>query len=106
MDFSKKIINWYNKNHRELPWRETNNPYYILVSEFMLQQTRVSQILKYYYNFIIKFPNLNKLAQAKEKNVLKEWEGLGYYSRAINLHSFAKEIVKKKIMFFQQNMKS
>ncbi|ACY40545.1 A/G-specific adenine glycosylase [Blattabacterium sp. (Blattella germanica) str. Bge] len=98
MDFSKKIINWYKKNHRKLPWRETQNPYYILVSEFILQQTRISKTtIKYYSNFIKKFPDLEKLAQAEEKNVLKEWEGLGYYSRARNLHSFAKELKKNNI---------
>ncbi|WP_238785092.1 A/G-specific adenine glycosylase [Blattabacterium cuenoti] len=103
MDFSKKIINWYEKNHRKLPWRETKNPYYILVSEFMLQQTRVSKTIKYYSNFIKKFPNLEKLAQADERNVLKEWEGLGYYSRAKNLHSFAKKL--KKDNFFPKKYK-
>ncbi|AWU43916.1 A/G-specific adenine glycosylase [Blattabacterium sp. (Cryptocercus kyebangensis)] len=100
MDFSKKIINWYKNNHRKLPWRENKNPYYILVSEFMLQQTKVSQAIKYYSNFIKKFPNLEKLAQAEEKEVLKEWEGLGYYKRAINLHSFAKKLREKPIGFF------
>ncbi|WP_185867227.1 A/G-specific adenine glycosylase [Blattabacterium cuenoti] len=99
MDFSKKIINWYEKNKRKLPWRETKNPYYILVSEFMLQQTRVSQIIKYYLNFIKKFPSLEKLAQAEEKDVLKEWEGLGYYSRAKNLHFFAKKLKNDKKFF-------
>ncbi|QIK16875.1 A/G-specific adenine glycosylase [Blattabacterium sp. DPU] len=99
MDFSKKIINWYHKNHRKLPWRETKNPYYILVSEFMLQQTRVSQTIKYYLNFIKEFPSLEKLAQAKEKNVLKKWEGLGYYSRAKYLHSFAKKLKNNNISF-------
>ncbi|AGW86291.1 A/G-specific adenine glycosylase [Blattabacterium sp. (Nauphoeta cinerea)] len=100
MDFSKKIINWYKKNHRKLPWRKTTNPYYILVSEFMLQQTRVSQtIIKSYLNFIKKFPNLEKLAQAEEKDVLKKWEGLGYYSRAKYLHSFAKKLKNGKNFF-------
>ncbi|WP_185872299.1 A/G-specific adenine glycosylase [Blattabacterium cuenoti] len=99
MDFSQKIINWYKKNHRKLPWRKTKNPYYILVSEFMLQQTKVSKTIKYYLNFIKKFPNLEKLAQEKEKNVLKEWEGLGYYFRAKNLHSFAKKLKKQNNIF-------
>ncbi|WP_185857404.1 A/G-specific adenine glycosylase [Blattabacterium cuenoti] len=99
MDFSKKIINWYKKNHRKLPWRETKNPYHILVSEFMLQQTRVSQTIKYYLNFIKKFPSLEKLAQAEEKDVLKKWEGLGYYSRAKYLHSFAKKLKNDKNSF-------
>ncbi|WP_238784954.1 hypothetical protein [Blattabacterium cuenoti] len=104
MDLSKKIINWYKNNYRNLPWRNTKNPYWILVSEFMLQQTKVSQVIKYYYSFIKEFPNLEKLAQANEKDVLKKWEGLGYYSRARNLHSFAKELIKKK-MSFQKSMK-
>lgn len=100
MDFTKKIINWYKKNYRKLPWRETKNPYYILVSEFMLQQTRVSQkTIKYYLNFIKEFPSLEKLAQAEEKNVLKKWEGLGYYSRAKYLHSFAKKLKNDKNFF-------
>jgi A/G-specific adenine glycosylase len=99
MDFSKKIINWYEKNHRKFPWRETKNPYYILVSEFMLQQTKVSQIIKYYLNFIKQFPSLKKLAQAEEKDVLKRWEGLGYYSRAKYLHLFAIKLKNEKISF-------
>ncbi|WP_185869126.1 A/G-specific adenine glycosylase [Blattabacterium cuenoti] len=103
MDFSKKIINWYKKNHRKLPWRKSKNPYYILVSEFMLQQTKVSRTIKYYSNFIKKFPDLEKLSKADEKDVLKEWEGLGYYSRARNLHSLAKEL--KKNNFFPKKYK-
>ncbi|WP_185869696.1 A/G-specific adenine glycosylase [Blattabacterium cuenoti] len=99
MHFSKKIINWYEKNYRKLPWRETKNPYYILVSEFMLQQTKVSHTIKYYLNFIKKFPTLEKLAQSEERKVLKEWEGLGYYYRAINLHSFAIKLKNNKITF-------
>lgn len=99
MDFSKKIINWYKNNYRDLPWRKTKNPYYILVSEFMLQQTKVSQVIKYYFDFIKEFSSIEKLAEAEEKDVLKKWEGLGYYSRAKNLHSFAKELIKKKDKF-------
>ncbi|WP_185861354.1 A/G-specific adenine glycosylase [Blattabacterium cuenoti] len=99
MDFSKKIINWYKINHRKLPWRETKNPYYILVSEFMLQQTRVSKTIEYYLNFIKRFPSLKKLAQAEEKDVLKKWEGLGYYSRAKYLHSFAIKLSNDKKFF-------
>ncbi|BBA17035.1 A/G-specific adenine glycosylase [Blattabacterium cuenoti] len=100
MNFSKKIINWYKKNYRKLPWRETKNPYYILVSEFMLQQTKVSKTtIRYYLNFIKKFPSLEKLAEAKEKDVLKKWEGLGYYFRAKYLHSFAKKLKNDKKSF-------
>ncbi|WP_185851656.1 A/G-specific adenine glycosylase [Blattabacterium cuenoti] len=106
MYFSEKIINWYKKNGRKLPWRETKNPYYILVSEFMLQQTKVSlKTIKCYLNFIKKFPNLKKLAQAEEKDVLKEWEGLGYYTRAIHLHFFAKKLKNKPIDFFPKKYK-
>ncbi|AFJ90550.1 A/G-specific adenine glycosylase [Blattabacterium sp. (Blaberus giganteus)] len=99
MDFNKKIINWYKKNYRKFPWRETKNPYYILVSEFMLQQTRTSQTIKYYLNFIKEFSSLEKLAKAEEKDVLKKWEGLGYYSRAKYLHSFAIKLKNEKIFF-------
>ncbi|WP_185871727.1 A/G-specific adenine glycosylase [Blattabacterium cuenoti] len=100
MNFSKKIITWYKRNHRKLPWRETKKPYYILVSEFMLQQTKVSKrTIKYYLNFIKKFSSLEKLAQAEEKDVLKKWEGLGYYSRAKYLHSFAKKLINDKKYF-------
>ncbi|WP_185870585.1 A/G-specific adenine glycosylase [Blattabacterium cuenoti] len=108
MYFSKKIINWYKINCRKLPWRETKNPYYILVSEFMLQQTKISiKTIKSYLNFIKKFPNIKKLSQAEEKDVLKEWEGLGYYKRAINLHFFAKKLRKKNktIDFFPKKYK-
>ncbi|WP_185862778.1 A/G-specific adenine glycosylase [Blattabacterium cuenoti] len=95
MNFSKKIINWYKNNHRKLPWRETKNPYYILVSEFMLQKTKVSKTIKYYLDFVKKFPDIEKLAHAEEQEVLKKWEGLGYYARARYLHLFAKQLVKK-----------
>ncbi|WP_185856189.1 A/G-specific adenine glycosylase [Blattabacterium cuenoti] len=106
MDFSQKIINWYLKNCRELPWRKTKNPYWILVSEFMLQQTKITHnTIKYYLNFIKEFPTLKKLAQAEEKDVLKKWEGLGYYTRAINLHLFAKKLKDKPIDFFPKRYK-
>lgn len=94
MNFSSTLLNWYNKNKRELPWRKTKNPYKIWLSEIILQQTRVNQGLKYYKNFIRKFPNILSLAKATEDEVLKTWEGLGYYSRARNLHKTAKIIVK------------
>lgn len=94
-DFSKSIVKWYKKNHRELPWRSTCNPYYIWISEIILQQTRVDQGLSYYEKFIKEFPTVNDLADADEQRVLKIWQGLGYYSRARNLHFSAKEISTK-----------
>jgi len=92
-EISHLLIRWYNENRRDLPWRETNDPYKIWVSEVMLQQTRVAQGLNYYLRFIEKFPSVKLLAQSSEKEVLKMWQGLGYYSRARNMHSAAKTIV-------------
>lgn len=92
MSFSSNIIAWYNKNHRELPWRKTKNPYLIWLSEIILQQTRVDQGLNYYLRITEKFPTVKKLAAAKQDEVLKMWQGLGYYSRARNLHHAAKQI--------------
>jgi A/G-specific adenine glycosylase len=93
-EFSKKLIEWYNQNKRDLPWRGTKNPYKIWLSEIILQQTRVAQGTKYYLNYINKFPTINLLANAIEDEVLKLWQGLGYYSRARNLHFTAKVIQK------------
>lgn len=92
MNFSKQLINWYLQNKRDLPWRETQNPYLIWLSEIMLQQTRVAQGLPYYEAFITAFPTVFDLANASEEQVLKLWQGLGYYSRARNLHFTAKYI--------------
>lgn len=92
MIFSKTLISWYSKNKRILPWRETSNPYYIWLSEIILQQTQVKQGLPYYEAFIARFPTVYHLANANEGEVLKLWQGLGYYSRARNLHASAKYI--------------
>ncbi len=89
MKFSKKLITWYLQNKREMPWRKTQNPYHIWLSEIILQQTRVAQGLPYYMSFISAFPTVFDLAKAKEEEVLKLWQGLGYYSRARNLHTTA-----------------
>ena len=94
MYFSQKILSWYKKNKRELPWRNTRDAYKIWLSEIMLQQTRVAQGLPYYQKFISEFPTVFHLAKASEEKVLKLWQGLGYYSRARNMHSTAKTIVK------------
>lgn len=92
MDFSNNLILWYLENKRDLPWRHTVNPYPIWLSEIILQQTRVAQGLPYYYAFITTFPTIYDLANADEEQVLKLWQGLGYYSRARNLHFAAKFI--------------
>ena len=94
--FHKSILNWYKKNKRDLPWRKTKDPYKIWVSEIILQQTRIDQGISYYKNFITKFPDIKSLAQSNEKKVLKNWEGLGYYSRAMNMLYSAKKIVNEK----------
>ena len=94
MDFSNKLVNWYQANKRDLPWRNTINAYHIWLSEIILQQTRVVQGMPYYLAFIKEFPNVEDLANASEDKVLKMWQGLGYYSRARNLHFTAKDIVK------------
>lgn len=83
---------WYERNKRDLPWRNTRNPYYIWLSEVILQQTRVDQGLAYYNRFVARFPEIKDLAEADEDEVLKLWQGLGYYSRARNLHTTAKLI--------------
>ena len=92
MEFTYEILNWYEQNKRDLPWRNTNSPYFIWLSEIILQQTRVEQGLSYYEKFISKFPTIVDLANATEDEVLKNWQGLGYYSRARNLHASAKVI--------------
>jgi len=92
MNFSNILIYWYLQNNRELPWRKTKNAYFIWLSEIMLQQTRVAQGLSYYLKFTEAFPTVFDLAKADESTVLKMWQGLGYYSRARNLHFSAKLI--------------
>lgn len=91
-DFAPLINKWFRQNKRNLPWRETKNPYNIWLSEIILQQTRVDQGLNYYLKFIKHYPTVVDLANADEKDVLNDWQGLGYYSRARNLHASAKSI--------------
>ena len=86
------LVSWYEKNKRELPWRETGDPYVIWISEIILQQTRVVQGYEYFLRFTERFPDLKTLAEAPEDEVLKMWQGLGYYSRARNLHAAAKSM--------------
>ncbi len=95
MNFSKKLINWYSVHKRDLPWRNTTNPYFIWLSEIILQQTQVKQGWPYYEAFVTKYPSVFDLANAKEQDVLNLWQGLGYYSRARNLHASAKFIANE-----------
>lgn len=93
MIFHTTLIDWYSTHKRNLPWRQTKAPYYIWLSEIILQQTQVKQGLPYYNSFIKEFPSVFHLAKAEENKVLKLWQGLGYYSRARNLHATAKHVV-------------
>jgi A/G-specific adenine glycosylase len=90
--FADKIISWYAENGRRLPWRGIDNPYYIWLSEIILQQTRIEQGRSYYEHFVTQYPTVRDLAEASEEQVLKSWQGLGYYSRARNLHEAAKYV--------------
>ncbi|MGE0770624.1 MAG: A/G-specific adenine glycosylase [Cyclobacteriaceae bacterium] len=93
--FSEKLINWYHSHHRPLPWRTTSDPYKIWLSEIILQQTRVAQGLPYYQSFVAAFPTVKALAAAREQKVLRLWQGLGYYSRARNLHACARHVASQ-----------
>lgn len=89
------LIGWYDRHHRDLPWRQTTDPYKIWISEIILQQTRVAQGLEYYYRFTERFPDVRTLADAPEDEVLRYWQGLGYYSRARNIHAAAKDVMAR-----------
>ena len=91
-NFSEILINWYHEHKRELPWRESSDPYLIWISEIILQQTRVVQGYDYFIRFIKRFPDVTALAEADEDEVMKFWQGLGYYSRARNLHAAARSM--------------
>ena len=93
MAFAETLIAWYDDHKRDLPWRGETDPYKIWVSEIILQQTRVQQGLDYYLRFVDNFPNVRALAEEEEERVLKVWQGLGYYSRARNMHAAAREIM-------------
>ena len=90
--FSEAIVEWYKEYKRDLPWRESSDPYRIWISEIILQQTRVAQGYDYFLRFIKRFPDVKALADADEDEVMKYWQGLGYYSRARNLHAAAKSM--------------
>ncbi len=93
--FQEQLVNWFEEHKRDLPWRKTRDPYRIWVSEIMLQQTRVDTVIPYYNNFIQKFPTLQDLAFAEEQEILKAWEGLGYYSRVRNLQAAVREVAEE-----------
>lgn len=90
--FRQTLLSWYDQNKRDLPWRQDHDPYHVMVSEIMLQQTQVNTVIPYYHRFMAQFPTVQALADAPEDQVLKAWEGLGYYSRARNLQKAAKQI--------------
>jgi A/G-specific adenine glycosylase len=93
LTFRRSLLSWYRRYGRDLPWRRTRDPYAVLVSEFMLQQTQVATVIPYYNKWLRRFPDLAALARASESDVLHAWQGLGYYARARNLHATAKAIV-------------
>ncbi len=91
----KALLDWFGRDQRDLPWRQTGDPYPIWVSEVMLQQTQVQTVIPYFRRWMKTFPTLQKLARSRQETVLKHWEGLGYYSRVRNLHRAAQQVVKK-----------
>ena len=92
--FTRKLLAWWARAARDLPWRRTRDPYRVLVSEFMLQQTQVSRVAEYYPRFLERFPDLEALARARPRAVREAWDGLGYYARASNLHALARVVSK------------
>ena len=103
MKFSEKLIEWYRVNKRNLPWRLTKQPYKIWVSEIILQQTRIEQGEKYYYAFLEKYPNISELAKTNDEELLKVWEGLGYYSRALNMLKASRIVLNNYKGIFPSN---
>src|SRR4249920_2229564 len=95
-DFRNKLLAWYDAHARDLPWRESRDPYRVWVSEIMLQQTRVAAVIEHYHEFLRRFPTVNKLAAAREASVLAAWSGLGYYRRARMLHAAAKVVARER----------
>src|SRR5207237_1662019 len=95
--FTRKLLAWWARAARDLPWRKTRDPYRVLVAEFMLQQTQVSRVAEYYPRFLERFPDLESLASAPARAVREAWDGLGYYARARNLHALAKQVAGKGV---------
>ena len=93
-EFRRRLLRWFRRHGRSLPWRRTRDPYHIIVSEFMLQQTQVSRVETYYHRFLERYPSIESLALAPAASVRESWEGLGYYRRAANLHRLARAVVE------------
>jgi A/G-specific adenine glycosylase len=93
--FRRSLLRWYRRHARDLPWRRTRDPYHIVVSEFMLQQTQVARVEAYYHRFVERYPTIQSLAAAPPQAVRESWEGLGYYRRAANLHHLARTVVER-----------
>src|SRR6476469_9486987 len=93
-EFSRRLRAWFRNYGRDLPWRRTRDPYRVLVSELMLQQTQVSRVVDYYERFLARFPTLDHVAEAPQRSVLASWSGLGYYARARNLHTLARRVTR------------
>jgi A/G-specific adenine glycosylase len=94
-EFRRRLLRWFRRHGRDLPWRRTRNPYHIVVSEFMLQQTQVSRVEGYYHRFLERYPSIEALAAAPAAMVRESWEGLGYYRRAANLQRLAQKVVEE-----------
>lgn len=95
-EFRRLLLRWFRQHGRDLPWRRTRNPYHVIVSEFMLQQTQVSRVEGYYHRFLERYPTMESLASAAPASVRESWDGLGYYRRAANLHLLAKDVVQNR----------
>ena len=106
MNFSKEIIDWYQQNKRDLPWRRTEDPYIIWLSEIIMQQTRVEQGMPYFNQFAEKYPTVKHFAEANEEDILKLWQGLGYYSRGRNMHHTAQLVMEEHAGYFPRNYNS
>jgi A/G-specific adenine glycosylase len=106
MTFSEEIIEWYHKHKRDLPWRNTNDPYIIWLSEIIMQQTRVEQGMPYFNRFAEKYPTVKHFASATEEEILKLWQGLGYYSRGRNMHQTSREVMEEHAGYFPKNYDS
>ena len=94
-DFRRRLLRWFRREGRDLPWRRTRDPYRVIVSEFMLQQTQVSRVEPYYHRFLERYPDVHALAEAPPAAVRESWEGLGYYRRAAHLHRLAQDVVRE-----------
>jgi len=95
-EFRRRLLRWFRRHGRDLPWRRTRDPYHVMVSEFMLQQTQVSRVEAYYHRFLERYPSIEALAAAPTRMVRESWDGLGYYRRAANLHQLAREVVRDR----------